>query len=508
MSTFRTRRQFLQSAGAASAAIGMSELGFLDALPRVSAAEAQPQLPSLQSGGDVLALVKTIEDTPREKLLEEIAARIRRGVSYREIVAALLLAGVRNVRPRPVGFKFHAVLVVNSAHLASISSPDEHRWLPIFWALDSFKDAQAQEVKASHWTLPAVDEAAVPPAHKAANAFKQAMDNWDEAAADVAITGLVRTAGMHEIYELLFRYGCRDFRDIGHKAIYVANSLRTLACVGWEYAEPVLRSVTLALLEHEGDNPAKRDGAPDQAGRRNLERIGKIQLADRTSAADDAVTRDMLDALRDGSHDAVCDKTVELLNRGVAVQSLWDALHVGAGELLMRQPGIVGLHAVTSTNALHYAFRTAADESTRRLLLLQNAAFLPQFRAAMQERGKLDAVRLDDLQPFEQPAAGEAAIKDIFAEISKDRLSAAKKVLAYATANPQPKQLIDMARVLVFLKGNNAHDYKFSSALLEDYSQISSGWRQRYLASGVFNLRGSGDSDNPLTQRTRAALQS
>jgi hypothetical protein len=32
-----------------------------------------------------------------------------------------LLAGVRNIEPRPsVGFKFHAVLVVNPVHLASL----------------------------------------------------------------------------------------------------------------------------------------------------------------------------------------------------------------------------------------------------------------------------------------------------------------------------------------------------------------------------------------------------
>ena len=84
--------------------------------------------------------MRLLEETPREKVLEAFAARIEKGTSYREVVAALLLAGVRNIQPRPsVGFKFHAVLVVNSAHLASISSPDEHRWLPIFWALDQFK---------------------------------------------------------------------------------------------------------------------------------------------------------------------------------------------------------------------------------------------------------------------------------------------------------------------------------------------------------------------------------
>ena len=77
--------------------------------------------------------------------LEEVGDRIKRGLSYRELLAALLLAGVRNVQPRPqVGFKFHAVLVVNSAHLASLASPAEDRWLPIFWALDHFKSAQTR----------------------------------------------------------------------------------------------------------------------------------------------------------------------------------------------------------------------------------------------------------------------------------------------------------------------------------------------------------------------------
>ena len=57
----------------------------------------------------------------------------------------------------------------------------------------------------------------------------------------------------------------------------------------------------------------------------------------------------------------------------MAPRSLWDALFDGAGELLMRQPGIVSLHAVTTTNALHYAFQASADDRTRKLLLLQGA---------------------------------------------------------------------------------------------------------------------------------------
>src|SRR5206468_3783692 len=104
-----------------------------------------------------------------------------------------------------VGFKFHAVLVVNAAHLASLNSPDSDRWLPIFWALDYFKSSQAQDVREGNWTMGPVDEAAVPPARQAHKAFVAAMDNWDEGAADASIAALARTAGANEVYELFFR---------------------------------------------------------------------------------------------------------------------------------------------------------------------------------------------------------------------------------------------------------------------------------------------------------------
>jgi hypothetical protein len=60
---------------------------------------------------------------------------------------------------------------------------------------------------------------------------------------------------------------------------------------------------------------------------------------------------------------------------------------------------------------------------------------------------------------------------------------------------------------LVFNKGPNSHDYKFSSAALEDYFHASPPWRNRFLATSMFFLRGSGDHDNDLVQRTRAALE-
>src|ERR1044071_8524642 len=102
------------------------------------------------------------------------------------------------------------------------------------------------------------------------------MSHWDEAAADRAVTALARSASAQELFEIFCRYGARDFREIGHKAIYVANSWRTLQFIGWQHAEPVLRSLAYALLDHDGENPAKNDAAPDRPWRRNQTLAARI----------------------------------------------------------------------------------------------------------------------------------------------------------------------------------------------------------------------------------------
>ncbi|HXE55435.1 MAG TPA: hypothetical protein VN541_20590, partial [Tepidisphaeraceae bacterium] len=161
-----SRRQFLQGTIGSGFA-----LGFLSQLRPVSAEESKlsPSLVKLDNG--IEPTVRLLETTPRQRVLEEVAGRIKKGLTYREVLAALLLAGVRNVQPRPqVGFKFHAVLVINSAHLASMASADSDRWLPIFWAIDRFKSAQLETERTSGWKMGAVNETRVPAGSKAVSA--------------------------------------------------------------------------------------------------------------------------------------------------------------------------------------------------------------------------------------------------------------------------------------------------------------------------------------------------
>ncbi len=501
MSNFQ-RRAFLT---ATAAGLGLG--GVLRGLGPLLADDVAIDSGIARFSDDIEPLVRFLEETPQDTIIEQVARRVRAGLSYRELLAALLLAGVRNVQPRPsVGFKFHAVLVVNSAHLASLSSVDEDRWLPIFWAIDNFKSSQARDILEGNWTLPSVDESALPPPQRAEPLLRTALDQWDEAAADVAVTSLVRNAGANRVFEVLAAYAARDFRSIGHKVIYLSNAFRTLQTIGWEYAEPVMRSLVYAMLNYNGEpNPAESDLEPDRPGRLNQEALSKLMLPLSDGTGAETLTRELVRSLHECSSSEASSHVVDLLNQGASTQTVWDGLFAAAGELLMRQQGIVSLHAVTTTNAIHHAFRTSADERTRKFLLLQNASFLPMFREAARGRGELTEHRIDEYEATESTSK-PVSIPEAFATIGKSRREASVQLYQLLVSGGDPQTVVDHARRLVFLKGNDSHDYKFSSAALEDYRTLSPPWRNRFLAASMHQLRSPAEATRPIVDRIQNAL--
>jgi len=212
---------------------------------------------------------------------------------------------------------------------------------------------------------------------------------------------------------------------------------------------------------------------------------------------------DLFQAIRSGGANDASGVALKLLNRGVAPQSIFDGLAQASGELLMRVSGIAPLHAFTSTNAMHYAWQHVRDEQTRRLLLLQNCAFLPLYKGNKPDEG----ARMDELTPLATNAKGADAITEIFSEVSsKTRVDAARKLLDYLESGGDPRAFADAARRLIFAKGTDSHDYKFSAAVLEDYQFIPREISNRYLAASLAYLKGSGAKDNNLMRRVRDAL--
>ncbi len=508
MNTSFPRRHFIVGSTALSTACVAGAGKWLEALPaptEISKAE------SVVFSADIEPWVKLIEVTEREKLLEKLAFEIRGGrLSFQHFLSSLFLAGIRNVQPRPnVGFKFHAVLVVNSARLASLACSDRERWLPLLWAADAFKASQQRDATEGDWTMPAVSDSKLPAAHLAEQSFRKSMDTWDEEGADAAIAAWSRTASESELFDAMAHYGSRDLRDIGHKAIYVANSFRTLSAMSREHAEPVMRSLAFALLCRSNDpNPSQANLEPDRAIKSNTLRIAKMRKDWLYGKADPKATTELIGLFHKTTSDDAATVVSEMLQSGVSPQSIWDALFVSSSELLMRQPGIVALHAVTTTNALAYSYRRVASPDLRLQLLLQNASFMGMFCQRVMS-GTHRSDKISDFSPAAIDGDNSIALEQVVQSISKDNDQAARSLIALLDRAPNiASEFIDQARKLVFLKGTDSHDYKFSAAIMEDCFNLSPAMRSKYLSMSLFKLNGPSQPDTPLMPRLRACLQS
>ncbi|HEV3120251.1 MAG TPA: hypothetical protein VGY53_00040, partial [Isosphaeraceae bacterium] len=456
MDAMLRRRRFLQSASAMGLGVSLSSIPGLAAITPARAAEMAVGPDAVQFRPEIEPVVRWIEDTPRDRVFDTAISELKAGLSYRDLLAGLFLAGIRNVQPRPVGFKFHAVMVINSAHMLGQTAAMSDRLLPLFWALDNFKNSQAQDVKEGDWTLAKVDEAHVPSPAQAKTAFVRAMEDWDVDAADTAVAGLCRSTGAAETMEEFWRYGVRDVRDIGHKAIFAAQSWRTLQTIGWQHAEPVLRSLAYAMLDLGGDSHRAASG-PYEA---NLENAGKIRGGWIIGKRDPEATRGLLEVIRQANPEDVSAEVVKLLNKGIAPESLWDAVVLSGNEMLMRSPGIVPIHAVTSANALHFIFGASGNDTTRKLALLQAAGWQPLYR----DRLKAPAsIQIDGMEPITPEGSGDEAIGDIFATVNENRAKASRKAFAYLTSGGSPDLLFAAARRMIFHKGRDSHDYKYGA---------------------------------------------
>jgi hypothetical protein len=463
------RRSFLKSTGVAA--------GAMAGLPYVSP-NMHTRTPSIE---EIAALVG---GEPRDKVFAAAADLVKnQGVTYRALLGGILLAGVRDIRPRPVGFKFHAVMMVGAAYQIAQDCAPPQRLLPVFFNLADLKRSQERDRAEDDWVMPAAPDPGDPSDAEAR--FRRAMDEWDDQGADRAIVALHRGHGLDETFELLWPYAARDFRSIGHKIIYAAQAQHALQQIGWMHAESVLRSLVNALLHRGNADQVASFG-------RNRELAREIRSGWQAGEPDPKVAPALLRALREEAEAECSGRVVRLLKEGAAPSSLFDGLRLLAFEMLLADPNILTVHPVTALNAFHRAFRISRSDTTRRLLLLQATSWTVMFRDEFRRRGMtVGGQGLDELRPAE----ALPRVEEVFEVAADDRTEAARMALRLATEDGGEQQLVELGRDLLLRKAREHHDYKFAAAAFEEAAAAGAEVGPRLLAASLAYLRNSGDAD-------------
>jgi hypothetical protein len=506
----------LQTVAGAGVSAGLGEWAGLTPLSPAKADDAK-----VRFGPDLEPIVRLIEETPREKCVPVFVAELKKGLPYRRFLAASLFAAIRKARSHHDVYKIHAV------HQVSMDVLAEERLLPLFWGLNGYKQRQED----FPWTAMTELRDPLPPAEKAAGELREAIQRGDKDQAELAVAALGRSQGGRPVMEQLWQYGCRNGSSGGHMAIALANCFRALETVGWQEAEPALRFV---VQDWFALGYAKPDGYHQPNQTRVDEHLKHLPADWAGERGDKVATRELLGLVREGKGEPAAALAIQQLRRGVQAQALWDAVHLGTAELLVRHKDGWGLasrplHSNTSTNAMHHAFRTATVPATRLLVLLQAVAWAADKTGGDRVGGGLRDLSITDLPAIELPASSEDAVAEIFAQLPARHYrwdaTNRKAVLSYGTradADEACRKVFVLAKerpgaVPLFVQtahswlcrkaSNDTHEYKFLAAILEDVGWVSAEWRPHLLAASVHYFHGDKSPDNPVIQQARDALR-
>ena len=477
------RREFLGAslAGVASAATGQDP------------APSAPQVPDPARMADLLL------QTPRGEVVPLALQWTAAGASPRDLLGAALLAGTREVAPAPIGGQVHAMMMVASAGDMGAWLRGRHAVLPALFNLDRVKNSQARDATERDWTMPPAPPVDARPTSVLAREFTAAMAEWQAPAADRLATALHASLSAGEFFELLWPWAVRDFRVIGHKAIYAAQAHRALQDLGWRHGRDVVRSVLLGVLDENpyGNTPSEKSRQILALFPANQARAAALAAAPE-AAADPARSRELAAAMRGLDPEAAATAIAAAAKDGASAPTLWDALRLRAFEQLLRLPNIVGVHPVTSVNALHHIASCTRDAALARLAMLQAASWLSLFEETISARSAADRrdLRIGTIEP-----AGDG---DPFAGTEEaERRGRAARWLADGRFEPFAQRT---ATVLA-QKAREDHDYKFAAAALEEIRRAAPELQPCLAGASMSFLHSEHDADSAVFTQAAPALR-
>src|SRR5262249_42173295 len=364
-----TRRRFLHAAATSGAMLGLGDLSAFQHLACADEPKTKGRDWQVRYGADIEPIVRLIEETPATKCAEVMLAQLRRGLSYRDFMTGLFLAGLRN--GGDMGY-YHCIYMIHSANQLSLDAPVGERMLAMFGCLGLFKYWQERRsTEPGHFGMQKSPSAIRDP-DKAQAQFRAAMANGDADAAEQAIISLVLSESRSRLFDLMGRHG---FRDGVHSWIFVSNSCRILDCLGWERGEPVFRAMARYLA---GKSEWEETWYLPTLSRCKKE-IESLPAGWADTKGDAGMTRELLAVMRDKDADGAIRLSLSNLASGkIRAGAVWDAVHLAAGEAYIRGDTTNGLHSNTGLNALHYAFRASGDREIRLQSLMRAVSWLCQ----------------------------------------------------------------------------------------------------------------------------------
>ena len=454
---------------------------------------------------DLDALADLFRAAPRAEIFDHAVVALRGGADFRTLLGAAFVAGVHDIRPRSVGGKLHAVMMVESAFLLTEHATPRERLLAALWSLDDFKNSQARDLGEGDWILPPRPDVSFTSEAAARKELVAAMESWDAERADRALVGLLPFHDRASLFEILWPYGARCYVDLGHKIIFCSQVERVLGRLGKRWEEPALRSLVNGLLYRDDSITGSELGVFENARRLTA----GFPASWRRGGEAPERSEEILRALREASPRQAQQIVVDAFRDGLGPRTVWDGLRLFATEIFHRRPLAAArrhgpVHPVTEVNAFGWAARVTDNEDHRRLMILQAAGWLPLLQRDLTRifgaprEGKIDLLGVE--------LSGADSELPVFPEIFED-LRADQARARLDARNGEREVFLAHLRDQMVQKAFQSHQYKYVAAIQEESALAHPRWSSRILAPSLTYLPGARDESTEIYERSLHALR-
>ncbi len=381
MNTLRSRRQFLAEVGQGTliAAVGCaaaSDLGLATAFAE--------EAPARLDFGSLEPLVRLMQETPVNRLLPQLAEKLKSGVELRRLVAAAALANSRTFGGEDyVGF--HTMMALAPALRMAGELPQALQPLPVFKVLYRNTNRIQEKGGRKEEVLHPVQPGPLPEGREGGEVLREAVRRKNVEEAEKTFAALAKISAEDAFNHLL--YTVQDTTEV-HRVVLPYRAWGLLDVVGREQAHTLLRQSVRYCVRAESYS-----GNAEWSGTRTLlpKLLDEHRLIGRepsTRIPDDKWVDEFSQTLFKSTAEQAAEAAAAALAEGIAPDAIGEAISLAANQLVLRDHGrrpneesqgkpvgsvhgdSIGVHASDSANAWRNMARVSNARNTFACLIL------------------------------------------------------------------------------------------------------------------------------------------
>jgi hypothetical protein len=488
----RSRREFLAEVGrgmlvASLGATTTLELG----MTACNAEEPQRRL----TFGKREPLVTLMQETPPDKLLPLLVARLKSGTQLGTLVSAAALANARAFGGQDYT-GYHTFMALMPAYRMSSELAAERQALPVLKVLYRNSSRIQEQHVDHHDTLHPIEAAATLEPGGGSEMLRNAIRAVDWNGAEAQFAAAVDKDPQSALNQL--QYAIQDEMNV-HRVVLAWRAWAMLELAGAENAETLLRQSVRFCLDTEQQIrdrhqplPTVRNALPRVLDQHHL--LSK-PLGDRK--AEDAWVENLARTIVSGTRDQAADAAAAALAEGFDPENVGEAISMAANLLVLHDPGrrkenstpqkppggvhgdSVGVHASDAANAWRNIARVS-DQRNRIASLVVGAYHTAGQNVSIDKDQFPYTHLLDEIKSKDNSTLlgqAEEAIR------GKDQARACAAVHRYGELNLPTRPVFDLLLKYAVSEDGALHAEKYYRTVSEEFNTIRPAFRGRQLVA-------------------------